>query len=102
MLSTINVIHSIYSILLLNDSFLFVGTDDYPFITIWSIKSKSQVKQFIGHTGIIWTLEKLTDEILASGSADKSIKICNYTQSRLVKNLTGHTDSVEDLLVLDN
>lgn len=65
----------------------------YPIIKILDMKRNFMViQQLIGHTGQVWALVQVKNEILASGSSDESIKVWNSGQ--LVKNLTGHLETV--------
>jgi WD40 repeat protein len=69
-----------------------------PEISIWNIKMTKKLGQLIGHRGSVKALSKLDpDEIVASGSADTSIKIWNCSNGRLIKNLTDHRMAVNDL-----
>jgi len=97
LLETVNMKYSINKILLLENENL-VFSDATLIITIWNIKSKLQVQQLIGNTVRVKSLAHIKKDIIASGSRD--IKFWNCTNGRLLKNLTGHSGSVLDLLSL--
>jgi WD40 repeat protein len=60
------------------------------------------VQVLTGHSGSVNTLCYLKDFKLASGADDANVKIWNYENDSLLKNLTGHTKPIQDLLALDN
>jgi WD40 repeat protein len=102
---TIRLKFPVMSIVLLkNDENIAVG-DLSPIISIWNIKTRKaarhhQVKQLIGHVSQVRTLIHVQDELLASGSNDRTIKTWNYTDGRLLRNLTGHTRAVTQLALM--
>jgi WD40 repeat protein len=66
-----------------------------PEISIWNIKIMRKLGQLIGHDSSVKALAKLdSDEIVASGSLDASIKIWNCSNGRLTKNLTHEYDTI--------
>ncbi len=54
-----------------------------------------------GHTGSVATLLKLTNQFLASGSYDNSIKIWNIETGQLIRTLQGHSDYVVSLSLIE-
>ncbi|MFY0478516.1 2OG-Fe(II) oxygenase [Achromobacter marplatensis] len=54
-----------------------------------------------GHQGYVWTLERLSDEIFASGGRDTSIRVWHRDGS-LLQTLNGHTQSVLGLARLSD
>jgi WD40 repeat protein len=57
-------------------------------IFIWDIKNKTLINQLTGHKLLVRALVRIKTELLASGSKDMSIKIWNFTNCKLLKNLT--------------
>jgi WD40 repeat protein len=89
-------------VLLNNDSFatidLFV-----KIIRIWNVKTKAEIKQLRAWSLFSWSLAALRDDILACGKLNDNIEVWNHTGSgRLVKNLTGHSNLIYDLVTLTN
>jgi WD40 repeat protein len=58
--------------------------------------------KLVSHVSDVLTLTTVGDTFLASGSRDTTIKVWHWSSGRLVKNLTGHTQAVNDLLTLHN
>lgn len=71
-------------------------------ILVFESKSSKKLGKLSGHEDFVYSLECLTDEILASGSADCSIKIWNFRSMNLLFTLSNHSDIVTCLLKLDN
>jgi WD40 repeat protein len=75
-----------------------------PVISIWNFKTKAQILKIqikISDPSMRpceWTLAKIKDELLASGGDDATIKIWNFTNGHQIKNMTGHTRKVYDLV----
>ena len=53
-----------------------------------------------GHTHVVWTLELLDENTLASGSIDTHIRIWNVDSGQCVRTFTGHTEWVLSLRAL--
>lgn len=53
------------------------------------------------HQGYVWTLERLSEEIFASGGRDTSIRVW-HQDGRLLRTLNGHTQSVLGLARLSD
>lgn len=53
------------------------------------------------HQGYVWTLERLSEEVLASGGRDTSIRVW-HRDGRLLRTLNGHTQSVLGLARLSD
>jgi len=58
----------------------------------------NQVKTFTDHAGPIWVL-KVTNDLLLSGSSDKTIKVWDLSSMKLVATLEGHAGIVHCLAV---
>ena len=54
----------------------------------------------LGHTGAVTSVAALGSKYIATGSADKTIKIWNATNGILIQTLIGHNGSVDSLLGL--
>jgi WD40 repeat protein len=69
-------------------------------VHIWSVDEKLQVQKLTGHEGWIEGLCYLKDNTkLASGDFFGAIKIWNYKNGSLLRNLTGHKFIVFDLSI---
>jgi len=60
------------------------------------------LKTLTGHTDYVNSLAYLGNNLLASASDDKTIKIWNIENGKCLKTLTGHTDYVYSLAYLGN
>jgi hypothetical protein len=104
LLDTIDVFFAATAFLALSNELFAIGIDipdDSPFaaIHVWSWKLKAQVGKLIGHRAGVNTLAKLKDNTtIASGSNDETIRVWNSTSGFLLRNLTGHTQRVTNLL----
>jgi WD40 repeat protein len=58
--------------------------------------------RLIGHTADVLTLERIEEKHLASGSCDGTIKIWNWMSGQLIKNITSHTNCVNNLISVTN
>ena len=80
----------------LNESRLASSFDDNSIkITNDSFQTYSNL---IGHSDLIKTLFVYTNDILASGSCDNTIKLWNTTTMQLIQTLQGHTACINALL----
>ena len=78
-------------------------------ILIWQIWSTSDgvvnvivQATLVGHTAAVNSLEAISVDLIASGSADSLIKFWSIDQSSAVSNLADHTDSVVSLKLLNS
>jgi WD40 repeat protein len=71
-------------------------------IRIFNSNTGDLFLRLIGHTEDVRTLERLDDKHLASGSCDGTIKIWNWMSGHLVKNITSHTNCVDQLISVTN
>jgi WD40 repeat protein len=90
LLASIEVNNEVGAFILLNNDSFVVGTKPPDGITIWNLKTKSQVCKLIGHSRrfAIHALAKLTDEIIASCSTSGELNIWNCARGRLIRNIT--------------
>jgi WD40 repeat protein len=102
LLKTINCQLPSHSAVILNDVKIAVGGAS-PFISIWDIRTKLCALQLSGHVTRVISLVEAKCQILASGSYDGGIKIWNYSDAHLLKNLSGqHQNSVDCFEILKN
>jgi WD40 repeat protein len=82
----------------------FISTDDKlgKTIRMFNWQTGGEFGKLIGHTRDVGALAKLEDGYLASGSRDTNIKIWQWTSGKVVRNLTGHTNLINDLLPIVN
>jgi len=57
---------------------------------------------FSSHSKAVWCIIELDDRKFASGSEDRTIKIWDAQEGRLVKTITGHKDQVRALLKINS
>jgi WD40 repeat protein len=71
---------------------------------VWNISSGECISTMHGHTDNVRSVVFYSNEILITGSFDKTIKIWNITNvpGTCVRTLTGHTSGVLSLLLLPN
>lgn len=84
-----------------NDNFGIV-TKNGSVIDIYNPSTENLVTRLEGHTGKINAVIEINDKLIASGSADNTIKIWNTTNGAHVRTLTGHNSSVKCLTLLSN
>lgn len=72
-------------------------------IKVWKIKEPTQksITTLSDHTNSVFALVQIKGKIVASGSADKSIKIWDITTSSCLISLNNHTNSIYGLLMYD-
>jgi WD40 repeat protein len=87
-------------IVLKNDN-IALGLDSKEIIIIEPEKME-EIKTFKGHQSYVTSLTQLPDGSLASGSADKTIRIWNLHFGNSLHVLEGHEDWVTSLVVLPN
>ena len=68
-------------------------------IKIWCVCCGTLVRTLTGHTYVVRSLAKISENLLASGSY-REIKIWDFNDGTLVRTLTGHTDIVMSLAKL--
>lgn len=59
-------------------------------------------KTLVGHKASVYTLCELSNGVLASGSVDRTIKLWEIVNGRLIQSINAHDDAVMDLALLDN
>ena len=69
---------------------ILAGTSDNNII-LWNINDQNYKYTFIGHSGWVNSLTKCNDEIFASASNDKTIRIWNYKEKQIINTI--NTDS---------
>lgn len=69
-----------------------------PFVTMTRNKEYVLVSNLTGHTSFVTNLAISPDgQILASGSADQTIKLWSLATGQELRTLTGHTDVVSSV-----
>ena len=75
----------------MSNGYIISGSDDNT-IKIWS--NYKNIGELKGHTDSIRSLCKISDNLFASSSFDKTIKIWDINNMRMIQNLEGHQDNV--------
>jgi WD40 repeat protein len=78
------------------------GSSNYGLIIVWDIKTKSINKTKDVHSSGVYSLAVISNELIASGSTDKTIKIWNITSDEIIKTLYGHEGAPQSLLALSD
>lgn len=62
------------------------------------------VRDLVSHTSDVVCLEKISDQVIASGSSynDQSIKLWNWEEGNCIKTIHGHTGPIWNVLYLGN
>jgi WD40 repeat protein len=61
----------------------------------------NDVKQLTGHQSYVLALTEMSNNILASGSGDQTVKVWNITSARLLRNLTNNSGPITYMASLD-
>ena len=67
-------------------------------IRIWNISSTASNTAFQtmrGHTNNVYGLKRISTDMIASASFDTTLRLWNISNGNLVRNLTGHTNSLQ-------
>ena len=75
---------------------LFAAGGDEKIINLFS-NSLEHMGYFSGHKYLIWCVCRISTQILASGSNDKTIKIWNIEDRSIISTLSGHREGVRTL-----
>ena len=80
LLREIGTVHtkSIYVIIFLENQTKFATASDDSTICIYETLSGKLIKQLVGHTDRIWSMIRLQNSYLVSGSSDTSIRVWDY------------------------
>lgn len=70
------------------------ASSDHIEIFIWSSVTKTNKFVLNGHNSYVYGLKRISNDIIASGSSDATIKLWNITDGSLIRTLTNHTDSI--------
>ena len=84
----------------LTDNRVVIATSDE--IKIWDIDNDTCIKTMNDHSSLIKSLLILPNNMMASGSNDKTIKLWNMNEYNCIRTLIGHTDEVYCLFLLKN
>ena len=74
-------------------------------VKIWSVSSSfdwTLITTYSQHSSLVFALEWLDNDTLASGSLDKTIKLWNLTNGFCIKTFIGHNDWVRKLCIINN
>jgi len=63
-------------------------------IKIWSFESKLCLKTLAGHLAAVRCFTSVNNNLLVSGSSDKTIKLWNLSRGKCVQTFIGHSSSV--------
>jgi WD40 repeat protein len=88
---------------LLSNGLLASASDDYN-VRIWNITTYTSIFTLQSHVKFVVSLKQVKSDILASASDEGAIKLWNITNGKLLRDLTGHEESIEwslDLLNAD-
>jgi len=84
-----------------NKDILAISNDSTkePIIKLWDIKERQDIRCLKGHTSPVWSLSFSRDgKILASGSADKTIRLWNWETGESIE-LKGHESRIRSIAV---
>lgn len=69
-------------------------------VRVWDLKRRCQLKQMVGHAGLVLAVAICPDGIHAlSAGSDREVRLWNIAKGTLVRTLLGHTLSVNALAV---
>jgi WD40 repeat protein len=80
--------------LVLLSSDLMAGANSDKNIRIWNLTTNNEKFLLKGHTDQVWGIKLISCDILASGSFDGTSRLWNITDGTLIRNLTGHSNSI--------
>lgn len=83
---------------------LILTGDTEGVVTVWRLETLEPIRSFTAHDGPVLALSVLPDDsgrtILASGGADRRVRLWDMTGAPGGPDLTGHDDEVTDLVTL--
>ncbi|KAF7683613.1 F-box/WD repeat-containing protein 7 [Astathelohania contejeani] len=85
--------------IIINNGFIFVSSDDHS-IKIYTQDGKA-FKTLSGHAAGVWTFA-VRNNILVSGSIDRTIRIWNFISGLTLKILQGHLSTIRCIKVVEN
>jgi WD40 repeat protein len=87
---------TITELLVISSTLLASAGFDYR-IRIWNLTLTTNiaVRTMTGHTNNVYELKRISADMIASASFDTTIRLWNITNGNLIRNLTGHTNSLQ-------
>lgn len=91
---------AVYAVQFTADGKLVCSAGEDRLIRVWNVADQpKQQRQIGGHSATIFRLERLPDGTMASCSADRSVRLFNPADGKILATLTGHKDWVYALAV---
>ena len=69
-------------------------------VKLWDLNKNSCVQTIKAHQSSIYSITKLSDNIIASGSSDLTIKKWDIISSNCIETLNGHDNYIDCLIKL--
>ena len=87
---------TITELLVISSTLLASAGFDFE-IRIWNISSTASnaFRTMTGHTNNVYGLKRISADMIASASFDTTLRLWNISNGNLVRNLTGHTNSLQ-------
>ena len=87
---------TITELLVISSTMLASAGFDFE-IRIWNISSTASnaFRTMTGHTNNVYGLKRISTDMIASASFDTTLRLWNISNGNLVRNLTGHTNSLQ-------
>ncbi|AMD22315.1 HGL025Wp [Eremothecium sinecaudum] len=81
--------------------YIITGADDKR-INVYDAEKEQFKLELVGHEGGVWALKYVGDEILVSGSTDRTVRIWNVKAGKCTHVFKGHTSTVRCLDVVEH
>lgn len=89
----------IINAILVLDEFRIITSNSQFELELWDLKKKSIAKTLVGHKGLVNKLALLNENIILSGSADKTVKLWNL-ETKKTETYTGFIDEIQSIVPL--
>ena len=94
-ISKIDLLSMAYAVKVLPNGLIACGLVGIPEnLVIYNYTTQTALHTLVGQSKTIYTIELLSDDLMASGSFDTTIIVWNITTFKYKYNFTGHTDRV--------